>query len=161
MDPITPDNPTDHPKRSRAPLGWGAAVLVVVLIWAAAVALRHGGPETELTGWADGLEAGRAQAAEMDRPMVVLFTASWCRPCQELKRDVLNRPEVVEALDAGFVPVQVDMSNASQGDPVVQMYGIEGFPTVLALDAEGEPIGQFEGERSVAGFTAWLDQLER
>ena len=158
MDPITPDNP---PTRSRAPLGWGGAVLLVVLIWAAAVVMRHGGPKAELTGWAEGLEAGQIKAEEMDRPMVVLFTASWCPPCQRLKKDVLSKPEVVAALEARFVPVQVDMSNASRGDPVVQMYGIEGYPTVLALNPKGEPIGQFTGERSVAGFTAWLDQLDR
>lgn len=156
--------PSQPAKRLSSNTVWGLAVLMVVLAWGGAVALRGGGEKVVLAGWQDGMPAGQAMAQEMDRPMVVLFTAGWCRPCQGLKKSVLTKPEVMEALQAGFVPVQIDMTDLSLNNPnlaVAERYNIQGYPTVLAMDADGQEIGEFKGERSVEGFRDWLAQIDR
>ena len=141
---------------------WIVAVLLVVVAWAGAMALRGGGEKQVLVGWADGMPAGQQIAQETDRPMIVLFTATWCGYCQTLKKDVLNQPAVQDALRAGFVPVQIDMtdrSSANPNAPVAQQYNISGYPTVLAMSPEGQWIEEFRGERTLDRFIAWLDRM--
>lgn len=154
-----------HGTKKTAWLGWGIAVLFVGLAWFAAIQKR-GGVGTEpisMPGWSAGMDAGQAKAQELDRPMVVLFTADWCGPCQQLKKNVLTTPEVDAALGAGFVPVIVDLTDTSTGSPdaaAAQRYGVRGIPTVIAMRPDGEPIASFNGERSVAGFNRWLGGIE-
>lgn len=155
---------TEQANKSGVPIGWIVAVLLVVAAWAGAYALRGGGDKAVMSGWADGLPAGQALAEEADQPMVVLFTAGWCSPCQQLKKNVLTKAKVHDALQASFVPVQIDLTDQSANNPnleVAQHYGVQGIPTVLAMTAEGQTIDMYKGAQTVEDFTAWLGRLPR
>ncbi len=146
------------------PFGWVLAVLLVMGVWAGAYALRGGGTGEVMAGWADGMPAGQAMAEDAGKPMVVLFTAGWCPPCQQLKKNVLTKPEVGDALQAGFVSVQIDLTDQSSSNPnvaVAQQYGVSGIPTVIAMTPDGERIEAYRGRHDVASFTAWLDRLSQ
>lgn len=154
----------DVSSKSSFRIVWVLAVLVVIGVWAGAYALRGGGNEQAMAGWADGMPAGQALAEDADKPMVVLFTAGWCPPCQQLKKNVLTKDEVNDALQAGFVPVQIDLTDQSSSNPnlaVAQQYGVQGIPMVVAMTPDGEPIEVYSGRHDVAGFTGWLEQLSR
>lgn len=167
-NPTTPmhDHDPNPPaqRRSKTRWVWPAAIVLVLLAWAGAFALRGGGEKQVLAGWQDGLDAGQAEAAALDRPMVLLFTAGWCGPCQQFKHDVLTRPAAEEALQARFVPVQIDLTDNSARNPNMQVatnYGVSRIPTVLALSKDGERIGSFKTQgTTVEGFVAWLDRVE-
>ncbi len=149
-------------RSSSKSLGWGLALLVVAVAWTAAIALRGGGRPVALDGWVDGFEAGQTRAAEVDRPMIVLFTADWCSPCQQFKQEVLKSAKVAAQLEAGFVPVVIDLTEQSSTNPNMETamrYQVNGIPTVIALSPSGEQIARFVGDRSVSGFTDWLNQL--
>lgn len=170
-DAVPPQAPTpagdaggiELPVHKKPGLGWGVAIALVILVWAGAVVMRGGGGEkVELLGWEAGLEAGQAKAAEFDRPMVVMFTADWCRPCQILKREILTEPGVEEVLFTDFVPVTVDMTNAGRSDPRISEYRIDGYPTLIVLSPDGEEIQRVSGfgrgaVASTEAFQAWLE----
>lgn len=160
MDPQ--DARQDRPPASSASIVWIVAVAVVILAWLGAHALRGGGGKEVMPGWADGMPAGQRLAQEADKPMVVLFTAGWCPPCQALKKDVLTKDEVRDALQAGFVPVQIDLTDQSADNPnieVAQRYGVQGIPTVIAMTPDGRPIEAYYGDHTRAAFTDWLSGL--
>ena len=156
------DNATATEKRP-VPTGWIIAVALVLLAWVGAYALRGGsGEKAVLAGWQDGMPAGQTVAEEKDRPMIVLFTAGWCPPCQALKKNVLTKPEIHDALQAGFVPVQIDLTDQSAQNPniaVAQQYGVSGIPTVVAMSADGKPIEAYRGKHTVESFNSWLARL--
>lgn len=143
---------------------WVLAVLVVIGVWAGAYALRGGGNKAVMSGWADGMSAGQALAEDTGKPMVVLFTAGWCPPCQALKKNVLTKDEVNDALQAGFVPVLIDLTDQSSRNPnlaLAQQYGVQGIPMVIAMTPDGQPIEVYNGRHDVAGLMGWLEQLSR
>jgi thiol:disulfide interchange protein len=85
--------------------------------------------------WRTDLPAALAEAKATGRPVLVDFYADWCPPCIAMKHDVWPDAEVGRALTARYIPVQVDVDR----DPAAAArYRIEGIPTVLVLDAEGE-----------------------
>lgn len=146
------------------PMKWVSALLLVLILGGgvAAYLLWGAGEKKILPGWADGMPAGQALAEEADKPMLVLFTAGWCPPCQALKKNVLTQASVHEALQAGFVPVQIDLTDQSSSNPnvaVADQYGVQGIPAVMAMTPEGQVVSTFEGARDVAGFTDWLKQV--
>ncbi|MEM6506054.1 MAG: thioredoxin fold domain-containing protein [Planctomycetota bacterium] len=150
--------------RGSASFGWVVAVLLVVVAWAGAYALRGGGSGEVMAGWADGMPAGQQLAKEADKPMVVLFTAGWCPPCRALKNNVFTDGGVQQALQAGFVPVQIDLTDQSAANPnmeVAAKYGVRGIPTVLAMTPDGVPFAEYAGGDSTGAFNQWLDGLSQ
>lgn len=147
--------------KRRVPVGWIVAVLLVIVAWLGAYALRGGGEKQVIAGWADGMPAGQQLAQEADKPMVVLFTAGWCGYCQVLKKNVLTNAEVQAQLQADFVPVQIDLTDQSASNPnmaVASEYGVRGLPTVIAMTPDGVPIAVYRGD-DVSSFTEWLNSV--
>jgi uncharacterized protein len=74
-------------------------------------------------------------AAAADRPVLMLLTAPWCQHCRDLLATSFADPQVVTAIQEGFVPVLVD---AERRPDVNQRYGTGGWPTIAWLTPEGE-----------------------
>ncbi len=99
--------------------------------------------------WETDLEAGLKAAKAKNRPVLVEFTGSdWCPPCKMLKKVNLNTPEFEKfAAENELVLVELDYPKAPGVIPkelmdkrvaIMQKYSVDGFPTVLIMNAEGE-----------------------
>ena len=76
--------------------------------------------------------------AKKEKKMVMLDAyTSWCGPCKVLKNKVFPNKELGEYINANFVAIGVDME-AGEGPALANMYPIEGYPTILFLDASGK-----------------------
>ena len=85
---------------------------------------------------------------------VVLFSASWCKPCQEMKPVFHNLADKLHSR-AAFGKIDVGVSPT-----VSQMYGIRAVPS-LAVFHEGRLRRVMAGSRSVAALKkAVLVELE-
>ncbi|MEM9020918.1 MAG: thioredoxin family protein [Planctomycetota bacterium] len=158
-------------KRRASPgsiIGWGVAVLVVIGAWVVVLDLRSGQNTDKqvMVGWQDGLDAGKQVAAEQDRPMVVLFTASWCPPCQRLKKSVFQDAAVNQLLGEQYVAVQVDLSDRSHDNPnhaIRQQYHVNGIPAVMAMNKQGDVVSVMDLRQpqnfTPDGFMLWLNDV--
>ncbi len=61
-------------------------------------------------GWIhDDFEAAQKQAKAKNKGILIEFTGSdWCRPCQELKKNVLGTPDFVKKVGKYFVLEELD-----------------------------------------------------
>ena len=101
-------------------------------------------------GWLTDLDEGIKVAKAEKKAILVDFTGSdWCGWCIRLKKEVFDQKEFA-AVTKDFVLVELDYpQKKKQSDEVKaknkalsEKFAIEGFPTILLLDAEGTPFAQ-------------------
>ena len=100
--------------------------------------------------WLTDLDEGIKVAKAEKKAILVDFTGSdWCGWCIRLKKEVFDQKEFAAA-SKDFVLVELDYPQKKQQSAEVkaknkalsEKFGIEGFPTIMLLDANGEPFAQ-------------------
>ncbi len=123
---------------------WITRIATVVLMLAAANALADG-------SWLTDFEAAKKVAAESGKPILINFSGSdWCGWCIKLDKEVFAKPEFLSYAKDNLVLVHADFprkkklpkEEAAQNKTLAATYGIQGFPTVVLVDATGKVIGQ-------------------
>jgi len=71
------------------------------------------------------------------------FYANWCMPCKWMDKTTFTDPDVVEALDASFIAVKVNIDDA-QGFELKNKYEISYLPTILILNSKGHLVERVE-----------------
>jgi thiol-disulfide isomerase/thioredoxin len=93
--------------------------------------------------WMNSLSAARPRAAAEGKLLLVDISTSWCGPCRWLEQNTFPHPEIV-ALSQRFVPVKID-GDSREGQRIVRLYGIRGYPTLLLLKADGTKVDAIVG----------------
>lgn len=107
--------------------------------------------------WRSDFAAATADAGESGRPALLFFTADWCGPCQQLKADVLWRPDVAEAIDVGAVPIKVDLTDPDeQQQALAARFGVRSIPTLVLLSSDGREIRRVTGWVAPDDLKTWL-----
>ena len=141
----------------RAPASAVALAVVACLAGVAAAA--------EL--WTDDFEGAKAQARKEGKDLLLDFTGSdWCGWCIRLKREVFDTERFKSEAPKKFVLVEVDFPHSKtlaettrkQNAALQQQFGIQGYPTIVLLDAEGRAYAK-TGYRE-GGEEAYLKHLD-
>jgi thioredoxin-related protein len=100
-------------------------------------------------GWTHDFAAARKQAADEKKDLLIDFTGSdWCGWCIKLVNEVFKHDAFKDGVKDTFVLVEIDFPKdktkvsdevRAQNEKLQELYGIEGFPTILLTDAEGRP----------------------
>jgi thiol-disulfide isomerase/thioredoxin len=100
------------------------------------------------------LDEALAKAARANKPLVLEFSADWCKPCRYFDEKVLTQPEVIAALrSVEFVQYDIDVW---PGSSVASRLAVRGVPTFVALDAHGKVTAQHSGTRLDARARTWF-----
>jgi YHS domain-containing protein/thiol-disulfide isomerase/thioredoxin len=106
--------------------------------------------------WQPALETAKRVAGQTNRPVLVHFWAEWCQPCAEMERNVFSRPDVAAAIEAGFVPVKV---NVDYFPATVRQYGVSIVPTDVVITADGQLVDKLIGLADCTQYVARLNQI--
>ena len=103
-------------------------------------------------GFTDDLDAALKSAGDRGHSVVAVFTGSdWCKGCRRLEESVLSKDEFLAEATNGFELVYIDSprdrkslsETAMRNNPMlVRRYGVNAFPTVLVLNAQGVVLGK-------------------
>lgn len=150
--------PVDAAKASRCAAGAcpltsrGGLVLWLVLIgavvfvqWPMAKGLYYRTRGTEAPAgaiaWSSDYETARGEAAKTGKPLLVVFSASWCPPCITMKHDVWPDPPVGKAVADGYVPVLIDVDHPKNAE-VASRFAVRGIPAVFVVGPDGRVLRQ-------------------
>jgi thioredoxin-related protein len=96
-------------------------------------------------------------AKKSGKPVILVFSAAWCPPCQAMKKDVYPS-EDVKPLQDKFVWAYLDIDDESNAT-VASKYGVNGIPHIEFLDASGKQIDKQVGSTSSAAFAKTLQGI--
>ena len=97
--------------------------------------------------WLTSLAAAKAEAARRKVPILADFSGSdWCGWCMKLDKEVFSTDVFKKYASENLVLLLVDFprqkpqsdETIKQNKDLAEKFGIEGFPTILLLDAEGK-----------------------
>jgi protein disulfide-isomerase len=101
-------------------------------------------------GWLTDLKQAQDEARTNKKLILLDFTGSdWCGYCIKLDREVFSKPQFQEYASKNLVLVEVDFPRAKeqsaaerrQNFELQDRFGIQGYPTIVVLDAEGKKVG--------------------
>ncbi|MCH7526319.1 MAG: thioredoxin family protein [Planctomycetes bacterium] len=131
--------------------GWMLALIAVTI---GAYAVLQKPPHTSIE-WSDDFAAARLAAQQQGGAVLLEFTATGCRYCSQMAREVLARPDVERELTR-FFPVRVNWRNEQA---LADRYGVEAVPTFVVLNDTGQPVGKLVGYQPAEEFKAFLQRV--
>jgi len=111
--------------------------------------------------WSDFV-TGLERASVEGGAVLANFTANWCGYCKKMDRTTWKSPAVIDRL-AGIVPVRVDVDetrprNGQAGADLAARFGVQGTPTLILLDRDGQVIDRASGYLDSRQLLEWLDR---
>ena len=88
--------------------------------------------EINWRGWS---EDAFAEAAKVDRPILLSISAVWCHWCHVMDETTYSNSGVIDLINREYVPIRVD--NDLRPD-INQRYNMGGWPTTAFLTSSGE-----------------------
>ena len=112
----------------------------------------HGLPEN----WLTDFEKARAVSIESGKPVVAMFSASWCGPCKKMIATVFPTDEAKQALQE-FVPVYIDSEKYTE---LAAENEVRGYPTFICFDVNGTAVEQHVGGGNLQKFAEMLGKFK-
>lgn len=113
--------------------------------------------------------AGALRRAKDDGKLVMLdFTGSdWCGWCKRLDSEVFSTQEFKDYAAENLVLVKLDFprnieqseAEKRQNNDLLRRFGVRGFPTIIMLDTQGNPVSQMGYQPGGPG--PFIDQLKQ
>ena len=89
--------------------------------------------ETNSIEWQKDFKKAQSYARETGKPLLLDFTASWCKPCLMMDREFWVLQDVVESVKP-FVTVKIDYD---KDRAIAERYGVAAIPFVAFTDPLG------------------------
>ncbi|HET6883484.1 MAG TPA: thioredoxin family protein, partial [Pirellulales bacterium] len=109
----------------------------------------------------EGFERGYEKARAQQKPMLLFFTAAWCKYCHQMAQEAFVQDGVIE-LSQNFVCVLVDADAEPQ---VCRQFEVRGFPTIQFVSSQGTRLNRITGKQPahqlIAQMQAALHALAR
>ena len=111
-------------------------------------------------GWLTDFGQAQKEAAAFGQPILAVFTRSDDGgPGAVLKQEALDAREFGKFAAESLILFEADFANAKtpanaeRNKELADRYGVNAYPMVLLLDAQGKPIGRVDGYRTGGGKT--------
>jgi thioredoxin-related protein len=127
------------------------SVLFLSCLMAIALVAMTGPARAASDAWETNFDAASKKAAESGKELLINFSGSdWCGWCIRLDKEVFSHQEFLDGAKKDYVLVVLDFprqeenlakipeAEQARNEELQQKYAIQGFPTVLLANAEGE-----------------------
>jgi disulfide reductase len=146
----------------------------LILFTVAACILLHAPLGSAAPGWLNDYKKAQQEAKADNKLLLLDFTGSdWCGYCIQLDKEVFSQSNFKEYASKNLVLLELDFPRPGgarwqaqgaelkkQNQELAQQYQVQGFPTLVVLNADGQKLWQFDGYFP-GGTEALITQLEK
>lgn len=108
--------------------------------------------------WAADLATAKTEAARRNKPILLHFGASWCRPCQEVESFVFRNPAVIRKLGETVIPVRIDYD---QNPQLAAEFGVKSLPTDVVITTSEKVLQKRNSPLEASAYVTMLDEIDR
>ncbi len=121
------------------------------------------------SGWLNDYKKAQEEATATNKFLLLDFTGSdWCGWCRKFDKEVFSQPQFKDYARENLVLLEVDFPRAKpqsvelkkQNLELAQQYQVQGFPTIIVLNGNGQKLWQYDGYFP-GGPDAFIAQLEK
>ncbi len=85
-----------------------------------------------------------ALAEAEKKPVMIDFITDWCRWCDTLDARTYSDQRVADFVNASIVSIKID-AEKGEGIDIAKRYGVNAYPTILVIKANGDEIDRILG----------------
>lgn len=120
------------------------------------------------TTWLTSWDQAAKLSKQTGKPILADFTGSdWCHWCIQLKKEVFDKPAFKTWAKKNVILLELDYPEKKkqsaalkkQNEKLAEKYKIEGYPTVLFLDASGKKLGEYGYDEG--GPSVWIKKASQ
>jgi protein disulfide-isomerase len=141
----------------------------LILVALAACIFPCGQSALAESDWLNDYKKAQEQAKAGNKILLLNFTGSdWCGWCIKFDKEVLSQPQFKQYAHNNLVLVELDFPRAKaqsaelrkQNRQLAMQYEVVGFPTIIAVNSDGQKLWQYEGYFS-GGPDAFIEELQK
>jgi thioredoxin-related protein len=119
--------------------------------------------------WLHDYKKAQQEATAANKFLLLDFTGSdWCGWCRKFDKEILSQPQFKDYARENLVLLEVDFPRAKpqsvelrkQNLELARQYQVQGFPTIVVLNGNGEKLWQYNGYFP-GGPDAFVAELEK
>ena len=133
-------------------------LMVLVIIFTSIISCNNASAEIK---WEKDLATAKKKAKEKNVPIMIDVYTDWCTWCKELDKNTYSHKDVIDVAKK-MVSIKLNPETSEEGAEIAQRYGVQGFPTILFISADGfilENVGGYvEGEKFVPYMKNAIDK---
>lgn len=103
--------------------------------------------------WHNDLKAAYKVAKTQDKPLLILFSATWCTYCHKLIRESLGDKKMVAYVQQQFVPLLLDFDKDNE---IAKVLEVESLPCTIVLSPAADLLLQVNGFQKTAEYRETL-----
>lgn len=115
------------------------------LAFTVSVAFAAGITKLDSKMWHHDMQKAHKVAITEDKPMVIVFGASWCRFCKKLENETLSDPRMKQYIKQNFIPVHLDLDEEKRIGKILE---IKSLPCTVVLSPQADLLGKIVGYKS-------------
>lgn len=140
--------------------------IIITLIFSV-ISFTHSISEENIRWYS--FDKGIKIAQKYKKPAVVDFYADWCHWCQVMAKTTFQNKTIIKKMNTDYVAIKIDMQKNESitykgvrysPTSFAHAIGVEGLPTVLFLDKNGQTITRLGGYIRATTFLAILDYIK-
>lgn len=85
--------------------------------------------------WQPNLKTAQKAAVQQDKPIMIVFGATWCGPCRRFNNETLSDKQTVAMIESEFIPVHLDFDKDRK---IAQILEVERVPSIIVLTPEAD-----------------------
>jgi uncharacterized protein YyaL (SSP411 family) len=114
----------------------------------------HSGPNSiKKVKWQKNLKAAQKLAVQQDKPIMIVFGASWCTFCHKLEKETLTDKKTVTMIEQEFIPVHLDFDRDAK---IAKILEVERLPCTVILSPDADLLVRSEGFAEPREYQATL-----